>query len=320
MVAKTKNRVSMVVLAIVALALVVAYLTINVDMRFFDFVMMLRRPKLIGMVLAAFCIGTASIAFQSVINNYIVTPCLLGMNSLYILVNTVVAFTMGVYHPMFMNANVSFVTNVILMSVLATIIYGFMFRVTNYNVLYVLLSGTVMATLFGSISSSLMRMIDPNSYLTLQANLIAGFSNVNSDIIAMSVFLICAVGVVFYRDIKLLDVITLGKNQAINLGVDYDRTISRLLLAVAILISIATALVGPISFLGLILANLSRQMFKTFKHSYLMIGSFLVGVVILLFGQILIEHVFSYSTTISVFINLFGGGYFLYLIVKNKGN
>ncbi|OON91609.1 MAG: CRISPR-associated protein Cas5 [Epulopiscium sp. Nele67-Bin002] len=319
MVAKRKNRISMLLLILCSIGLVFTYLTINVDPRFYDFAMMLRRPKMIGMILAAFCIGTASIAFQSVINNYIVTPCLLGMNSLYILTNTVVAFTLGTYHPMFMNANVSFITNVVIMSVAATIIYGFMFRVTNYNVLYVLLSGTVMATLFGSISSSLIRMIDPNEYLTLQANLIAGFNNVNSDIIVMAVAMIVATIVLVYRDIKLLDVITLGKNQAINLGVDYDKTISRILLAVAIFISIATALVGPISFLGLILANVARQMFLTFKHSYLMMGSFLVGVVILLFGQTLIEHVFNFSTVISVFINLFGGGYFLYLIVKNKG-
>ena len=111
----------------------------------------------------------------------------------------------------------------------------------------------------------------------------------------------------------------MGKNQAINLGVDYDRTIKRLLIAVTFFITIATALVGPISFLGLIIANLSRELFKTYKHSYLMLGSFLMGVVVLLGGQTLIEHVFGFGTQISVFINLFGGLYFLFLVLKNKG-
>ena len=134
-----------------------------------------------------------------------------------------------------------------------------------------------------------------------------------------SFVLIALIIFAFRKEIKLLNVICLGKDQAINLGVDYDRVISRLLLAVTLFIAIATALVGPISFLGLILANISRQLFKTYKHTYLMVGSAFIGIIILLLGQSLIEHVFSFSTTISVFINIFGGGYFLYLILKNKG-
>ena len=59
-----------------------------------------------------------------------------------------------------------------------------------------------------------------------------------------------------------------GKEQAINLGVDYNRTIGRLLVGVTVCIAIATALVGPISFLGLIIANLGRQMMRTYRDVY----------------------------------------------------
>ena len=64
------------------------------------------------------------------------------------------------------------------------------------------------------------------------------------------------------KELALLDVLTLGKDQAINLGVDYDRCIRRLLLGVTLCIAVATAMVGPISFLGLIIANLSRQLLQ----------------------------------------------------------
>ena len=198
-------------------------------------------------------------------------------------------------------------------------IYGVLFKKTNYNILYVLLAGTVLATFFTSISDTMTRTMDPNEYDVLLSELVAGFDHVNSELILMAVGLIILTIIVFWRDIKLLDVITLGKNQAINLGVDYDKTINRLLIAVTFFITIATALVGPISFLGLIIANLSREALKTYKHGYLMIGSFLMGVVVLLGGQTLIEHVFGFGTQISVFINLFGGIYFLYLVMKNKG-
>jgi iron complex transport system permease protein len=131
--------------------------------------------------------------------------------------------------------------------------------------------------------------------------------------------LIVGLIIILRRDIALLDIIALGKDQSINLGMDYDKTVRRLLLGVTLFIAIATAMVGPISFLGLIIANLSRQLFKTFRHRTLIFGSVFIGMFILLMGQSLIEHVFSFNVNISVFINVGGGGYFLYLLLRNGG-
>ena len=143
------------------------------------------------------------------------------------------------------------------MGITATIIYSWIFKKTKHNVLYVLLVGTVLTSFFSSIQTTLTRVMDPNEYDSLLNTLVASFSNINSEIIVFSLIL---------KELALLDVLTLGKEQAINLGVDYDRCIRRLLLGVTLCIAVATAMVGPISFLGLIIANLSRQLLKTFRH------------------------------------------------------
>ena len=319
MVKKISNQNMMIILITVAIMSTLTYQFIDIDMNFLGYAMSIRTPKLLAMVIAAFCIGTSSVAFQSIINNRIVTPCLLGMNSLYILTHTVIYLVLGSSSVFAYSTTLTFIVDLIVMGVASTLIYSYLFKKTKYNVLYVLLAGTVLATLFSSISNTLTRIMDPNEFANLQNKLISGFDNVNSSVLMISVILIILIILVFQKEIKLLNVICLGKHQAINLGVDYDKVISKLLLAVTLFIAIATALVGPISFLGLILANLSRQLFNTYKHSYLMLGSAFIGIIVLLLGQSLIEHVFSYGTTISVFINIFGGGYFLYLILKNKG-
>ncbi len=310
-----KKILAMFVLSVLFIGL---YLLYAVNMKFFDYAMYIRTPKLFGILIASFCIGSATIVFQSLINNRIVTPCLLGMNSLYILIHTAIAFIFGVTSIFSADKNISFIIDIVLMSVISTFIYGLLFKKTNYNILYILLSGTIMATFFTSISNTLLRGMDPNQYDMLLTSLVAGFSNINSDILVMSVILMCVTLFIFRNEIKLLDVITLGKNQAINLGVDYDRVVSKLLIAVTIFITIATALVGPISFLGLIIANVARELMKTYRHTYLMLASVLTGMIVLLVGQFLIEHVFEFNAMISVFINLFGGIYFLYLIISNK--
>ena len=208
--------------------------------------------------------------------------------------------------------------DLVLMGFAATLIYGWLFQKTNHNVLYVLLIGTVLTSFFSSIQSTLTRVMDPNEYDSLLTTLVASFSNVNSEIILLSLLLLGAVVFFLRKELALLDVLTLGKDQAINLGVDYDRCVRRLLLGVTLCIAIATAMVGPISFLGLIIANLSRQLLKTYRHSQLILSSTLFGMAVLIGGQLIVEHVFSYVIPISVFITVGGGLYFLYLLLTNR--
>ncbi len=320
-VARRANRHRLAILVILTLGACVAFMTVGVDFsneRLLNFAMSIRIPKVVAMLLAAFAIGAASIVFQSIIKNTIVTPCLLGMNSLYTLIHTAVVFFVGSGSVLVINPNASFAVDLAIMAVVATVIYSYLFKKTRYNVLYVLLVGTVLTSFFGSIQSTLVRVMDPNEYDTLLTSLYASFSDVNAEILVAAVVVLGAIMVFLRRDLALLDVITLGKDQAVNLGVDYDRSIRRLLLGVVLFIAVATAMVGPISFLGLIIANLSRQFLKTFRHKQLIAGSVLFGMVILVAGELVVEQAFHYLIPISVFITVGGGCYFLYLLLRQK--
>ena len=315
------NRTKLLIMLALVVLCATGYMLIEVNFanpKLFQYAMKLRTPKLIVMLITAFAIGGASIVFQSVINNTIVTPCLLGMNSLYTLIHTAVVFFLGSGSLIATNANLSFAVDVVLMGISATLIYSWIFKKTRHNVLYVLLVGTVLTSFFGSIQSTLTRVMDPNEYDTLLTTLVASFNNINSEIIVFSLILLAVIVFALRRELALLDVLTLGKAQAINLGVDYDRCIRRLLLGVTLCIAVATAMVGPISFLGLIIANLSRQLLKTYRHSQLILGSALFGMIVLVGGQLIVEHVYTYSVPVSVFITVGGGLYFLYLLLSRK--
>ncbi len=275
-----------------------------------------RIPKLIVIMLTAFSIGSASIVFQSVINNTIVTPCLLGMDALYTLIHTVVYFFAGASSILVTNKQLSFALDLLIMATVATLIYSYIFKKTGSNVLYVILIGTVLTSFFGSLQSTITRMMDPNEYDVLLTTLIASFDHANSSIMIFSVFVFIGIAFFFRRDLKVLDIITLGKDIAINLGLDYDRSIRRLLLAVTLYMTVATALVGPLAFLGLIIANLSHQLLQTYRHSFLIMASVLFGMIVLFVGQFLVERIFSYNIPLSVFITTGGGIYFLYLLLS----
>ena len=320
--AQRANVRNLIVLSLIVIGACAAFLLINAypeKLRLFRYILSLRIPTLAVMMIAAFAIGCASLVFQSIIQNRIVTPCLLGMNSMYTLVHTAVVFVVGSGSVLATNANLSFAIDLLVMSVSATFVYSYLFKKTGNNVLYVLLIGTVLSSFFGSIQSTMIRVMDPNEYDTLLTTLVADFHNVNAEVIVFSLLLLTALTVFLWKDLMLLDVITLGKDQAINLGVDYDRTVRRLLLGVVLCIAVATAMVGPVSFLGLILANLARQLLKTYRHRELIVGSALMGMLAIIAGQLISQHVFSYAVPISTFITIGGGIYFLYLLLFQKG-
>lgn len=316
-----RNRKKMIVMFVLFILAAALYMTVGVkfeNQKLFEYSMKIRTPKLIAMMITAYAIGSAAIVFQSIINNTIVTPCLLGMDALYTMIHTILVFILGSGSALVVNANCSFLIDLVIMGVTATIIYSYLFKKTKHNVLYVLLIGTVLTSLFSSIQSTMTRIMDPNEYDMLLTTLVASFSNVNSEIMILSITVLLIVAIALRKELYILDVLTLGKEQAINLGVDYDASIRKLLLGVTLYIAVATAMVGPLAFLGLIIANLSRQLLRTYRHTQLISGSVLFGMIILIGGQLIVEKIFVYAIPVSVFITLFGGMYFLYLLLRRR--
>lgn len=290
--AARRRRIVMMLLAVCAVTACLLYQFAFVNPRFFDYAMSLRLPRLAGIVTAAVAVAGASLVFQTVIRNNIVTPCLLGMNSLYVLIHTVVAFVFGATSAVATDPVAQFAVDLALMGVMGLLIYGVLFEKTGGNVLYILLIGTVLT---------------------------ASFTNVSASLIPAALVILAMLAFVLRRDLAVLNILALGRDAATSLGVDYDRTTRRLLVGVALSIAVATALVGPISFLGLTTANLSRRLFMTYRHGTLIAGSVLIGIVVLAGGQFAVEHLTAFSVPVSVFITIMGGVYFLYLILRSKG-
>lgn len=312
---RRRLKTSMVVLAGLVLLFIGLYQFAFVNPKFFAYAMGLRLPRLAVILIAGFAISAAAIVFQTIIRNTIVTPCLLGMNSLYLLIHTAVVFFLGSGSLFAVNPVYAFAADVIVMGFVAGFIYYTIFQKTGGNVLYVLLIGTVLSTFFSSMQNSLTRIMDPNEYDALLNTLTASFTNVNAACIIPGALLLAAIAWWLRKDLAILDVISLGREQAVSLGVDYERTLRRLMVGVALYIAVATALVGPLSFLGLITANVARQLFTTYRHTWLIAGSACVGMLILTAGQFVVEHFMVYAVPVSVFVTIGGGIYFLYLVL-----
>ncbi|MGG4397847.1 iron chelate uptake ABC transporter family permease subunit [Paenibacillus thiaminolyticus] len=305
------------VLAVLALTLIGLFLFFKLGDNW-DYVLPKRTIKVLAIILTGASIAFATTVFQTITNNRILTPSILGLDSLYMLIQTIVIFVFGSKTLMMMNSNVDFLVSVGLMVVFSGLLFKLIFKGENQNIYFLLLIGIIFGTFFGSMSTFMQVLIDPAEFMIVQDKMFASFTHVNTKLLLLGGVLLLLVTLYFLRFIKYLDVLALGREQAINLGVNYDYVVKRLLFIVAVLISISTALVGPITFLGLLVVNVTYQFLKTYRHSYLIAGSVLISIIALVGGQLIVERIFTFSTTLSVIINFVGGVYFIYLLLKEN--
>ncbi|MEH7116504.1 iron chelate uptake ABC transporter family permease subunit [Neobacillus vireti] len=284
----------------------------------FDYALTKRAVKVMAMVITGFTIAFATVVFQTITHNRILTPSIMGLDSLYLLLQTVIIFFLGSGHMALVNKQVNFFISIAVMIVFALILYRFLFKKGSQSIYFLLLVGIIVGIFFSSISTFFQVLIDPNEFQIVQDRMFASFNNIKSDLVWLALLLVGAVTIYAWRYMKYLDVLSLGREWAINLGVPYDSIVKKMLVIVAIYIAISTALVGPITFFGLIVANLSYQFFKTYKHKVLISGAILMSVIALVGGQWVVERIFTFSTTLSVIINFFGGIYFIYLLLKER--
>lgn len=284
----------------------------------FGYAFNLRTKKTAAIIVVATAIATASMVFQAIVNNRILTPSIMGLDSLFVLVQTFIVYSFGATSFTKIDPVLHFFSSVFLMVGFATLLFKVMFRRDSNNVYFILLQGVVFGSLFGSLTSFMATLIDPGEYFIVQDIGFASFGTIRVNILFYTAAVLACVLFIIFKKINVLNVMGLGKHQAINLGVDYNRAALWMLIAVAILTSISTAMVGPITFLGLIVMNVTLQIMRTFNFKYLIPGCVCISVITLVIAQILVERVFAFNTTVSIMINFVGGIYFVYLLLREQ--
>jgi iron complex transport system permease protein len=311
------NKGKLIALAVVAVLLAVAFIFIDLGNNW-DYALPRRLKKVYAIILTGGVIAFSTLVFQTITNNRILTPSIIGLDSLYLLIQTFLIFVFGSMNLLVTNENMNFLISVGLMVLFAGLLYKLLFRGEGQNIYFLLLVGIIFGTFFGSITEFMQVLIDPNEFMVVQDRMFASFNNVKTDLLLIATIAVILVSLYSVKLIRYLDVLSLGKDQAVNLGVDYDYIVKRLLIVIAILVSISTALVGPITFLGLLVANVAHQFLNTYRHSYLIIGSVFISIIALVGGQLIVERVFTFDTTLSVIVNFVGGVYFIYLLLKES--
>ena len=312
-----KKELLLAGLTVLALLLCGLYLTYNTYGNF-QFAWMLRGKKVAAFLLVALATGIATVSFQTLTQNQFLTPNILGLDSLYVLIQTLLFFFVGGVNMLSQEQTATFLISIFLMALLSLLLANVLLKQQQNDLFILLMLGMILGTLFSSTSNFLQVIMDPNEYDLLQGRLFASFSNINTTHLGLAAGIILLGSLVLVFANRYLDVLHLGDDQATNLGIPLKKFQILILFLVSLLTGTATALVGPITFLGFIVANISYQLMPTYRHSYLFPTAVLLGIIFLVGSQFLVEQVFQLKTTVSVVTQFVGGLYFIGKIIYER--
>lgn len=293
----------------------VLFLTLGVNGHW-DFALALRSKKLLALMTVGFAIGTSTLLFQTLTHNPILTPALLGFDALYVLIKSLMVFFLGVASMASIPDVVQFGGEVALMLGLSLLMFRLLFNQKQQDLTRLILVGVVFGVLFRSLSSLVARMISPDDFVTIQASSYAQFNTVNTQILSVSVVICVLAGLLMWRLRHQCDILLLGRYPAINLGINYHRLSLTLLGLIALLVAISTAMVGPVTFFGLLVCALTNQMTRSMHHAKRLVLVSLVAMLCLVGGQMIFEHILDMAGVLEVVIELVGGVMFLVLIFR----
>lgn len=304
----------LLLLALATLVAMACFMTVGARGNW-GFVLSLRGGKLAGLVLVGVAVAIATVLFQTLTENRILTPAVMGFDALYVALQTALVFVLGGHGAASLDPRLRFAGEALVLAVVALGIFRFLFD-GRRGFHLVVLAGLVFGILCRGLANLLQRILDPNAFSVLQSLMFSRFNVMDTSLLPVAGVAILAAGVMAWRLAPTLDVLALGRDTAINLGVDHRRMVTLLILVIAVLVSVSTALVGPVLFFGLLVSNLAYLALGTDRHRYTLPGAALIAVACLAGGQTVLERGLGYDAALSVVIEFTGGIVFILLLLR----
>ncbi|CRM81761.1 Iron-uptake system permease protein FeuC [Pseudomonas sp. 31 R 17] len=284
----------------------------------FDYVIPKRLTRLAAIGIAGVCIAYSSVIFQTIAGNRILTPAIMGYEAIYLLFQALLILLLGT-QSLLLGRDGNVLLSVLLMLGYSWLLHRWLLRNGSHDVYLLLLLGLVLSMVMGTFTQFIQLKISPGEFSIFQGFNYASFNKAQPGQVIYSGVLVAAVCFIAQRTLPVLDVLALGRDQAISLGVDYPRSVRLQLALIAILVAVSTSLVGPTAFMGVFVANIAYALAGTTRHRVTLPLGCAIGIGIFIIAQYLVEQWFNYNTSVSILINLLCGVYLLALMIRNRG-
>lgn len=279
----------------------------NSDLRIFLFV---RFPRCLGAILSGSALAVSGVLIQAILNNPMASPNIIGVNSG---AGFAVILTVAIF-PNFMSIipAVAF-----LGAMVACIIIYAISNITGAGRITITLVGIAVTSILNAALNA-VKTFFPNSVYNFTSFSVGGLAGINMHILlrAMPIILLCLfIAIIASRN---ADIICLGEDTALNLGMNVKFWKFIFLIVASALAGCAVSFAGLLGFVGLVVPHIVR-IFVGNKHILLIPLSAIFGAVFVLLCDLFCRVVFRpYEIPVGIVLSLAGGIFFVCLILFHR--
>lgn len=269
-----------------------------------------RIPRTLAAVLAGCAFSVSGVILQSVLNNSLASPSVIGVNSGAGLFTILVAA--------FFPANL-FRTTIAAFTgaILAVLFVYFIAHKTGASRMGIILSGVAVSSFIGALTDTILTL-KPDTVIARTAFLIGGFSGITMDKLRFAGLLIVISFVIAFILSYDMNILALGDESSKSLGLNVVRIRFAFLILAAVLAGSAISFTGLIGFIGLIIPHVSR-LFVGYDNRILLPVSALLGSIFTLLCDLIARVLFApYEIPVGIVLSFLGGPFFIYLLIKGK--
>jgi len=316
--AALRRRRGAVVALLVALAIACAAAYVLTDLPTkWDYAIGLRMRTVAGMALTATAVGIATVLFQTITANRILTPGIMGFDSVFLTIQVVTVFALGPAFLLGAPPLAAWLVELGLMAGAVVALYWWLFLHRRHDLHVIVLAGLILGTLFRSVNALLTRLMDPDAFAVILDRIFASYTSVDRSLLLPTAVLVLGAAATLWPYRRALDVLALGRDPAVALGVEHRRVVMHVVVVVALMVAASTALVGPITFFGLLVANLAYAAVGH-RHRHSLPAAVALGVIALVGGQTVLDRVLGFATELPVVVEFLGGVLFILLVLTGR--
>ncbi|THU05121.1 iron ABC transporter permease [Lampropedia puyangensis] len=300
---------------VIVLAVAFVFIRANWD---WHYVIPNRLIRLGAITLGGVCVACSSITFQTITNNRILTPAIMGYEAIYLLLQSLLVLCMGASSIALLGMHGNALLSIAAMLTYAWAMHRWLFKAGSSNVYTLLLIGLVLTMVISTFTQFVQLAISPGEFSILLGHSQASFQKIQPEQLAVAAALVAIVCALLALTLPQLDVLSLGREHATSLGLNYHHAVRLQLALMACLVAISTSLLGPTAFMGIFVANTAYALAGTFHHRITLPLGCAIAIGAFLLAQLAVEHLFNYRTSVGILVNLVCGSWFLALMLRTR--
>ncbi len=288
----------------------------HADAVYSDIVLQIRFPRALAAAILGGGLALSGYLLQTFFHNPIAGPFILGISSgAKLVVALVMVAALG------RAVQVSSLTMILAAFIGAMISMGFVLLMSRVmeQMSMLIVSGVMIGYICTAITDFVVTFADDADIVNLHNWSKGSFSGVSWENVGMMAIVIFFTSFFVFMMSKPISAYQMGESYAQNMGLNIPLFRALLVLLSSILSACVTAFAGPVSFVGIAVPHLVKQLFGTAKPLWMIPGCFLGGAAFCLFCDLLARVMFAPTElSISTVTAIFGAPVVIFIMIRKR--